>query len=186
MQLRVTIPTEVLNPAYDRKKKAQALQAGQDYNETQFITVPAGTVLDIDCARNLKLLVHAGQGEPFDDEARSLVPEFNGMSQEYLESRRDQLLCGHTTGNPKHDRSDVINPEAFNRIRDRLRRHNIKPESEEPVHVMQAGLKLTNEKLKDNANASIQSTGTHATQAKAVPTGTDSGSGDSNSKPDGK
>jgi len=185
MQLRVTIPTEVLNPAFDKNKRTQARLQKQPYTEPQFIEVPAGTVLDIDSAQNLQLLVHAGQGEPADDEAKAVVPEFNSVSQEFLEARRDQLLSGHTTGNPKHDQSIVIDPEAFARIRERLKKHGVKPESEQPVHILQAGLKLT-QKLKDNANESIQSAGVAEEEPATIPTGHDPRSDDSDSEPDGE
>lgn len=185
MQILFTIPTEVLNPAFDKRKQNQARQAGQPYTETKFIKVPPGTVWDVDSAQNLQLLVHAGQGEPFDAEAKAVVPEFNPVSQEFLEARRDQLLCGHTTGMPKHDQSIVIDPEAFSRIRERLRKHDVEPESEQPVHVLQAGLALCN-KLKDNANESIRPATTPAANTTQVSTGEDSGSRDSDSKPDGE
>lgn len=182
MQIRTTIPARIVNPAFDRAKQASV---GKLYTEPPFITVPIGTVLDIDTAKNLKFLVHGGQGEPFDDEAQAVVPEFNPVSREFLEARRDQLLCGHTTGNPEFDSNDGP-PEVVARIRDRLQRYNVQPESESPLHIMQAGLKLMNEKLKDNANESIRPATTPAAQATQVSTGEDSRSGDPDSEPDGE
>lgn len=185
MKLRYTLPAKIVNPAFDRKKMAHSLKAGVPYDEPRFITVPVGTVVDVDTARNMRFLVHGGQGEPFDDEAKAAVPEWNAISQEFLEARRDQLLCGHTSGDPDCDSNDGP-PEVVARIRERLRKYDVEPKSEQPLHIMQAGLKLTNDKLKANANDSIRPETTPAEKPATVQTGQDSGLGNSDSEPDGE
>jgi len=185
MKLRYTLPAKIVNPAFNRTKQAQCLKTGVSYDEPRFITVPVGTVVDVDTAKNMRFLVHGGQGEPFDDEAKAAVPEWNAVSQEFLEARRDQLLCGHTSGDADCDSNDGP-PEVVARIRERLRKHGVEPESEQPLHIMQAGLKLMNTKLKDNANESIRPATTPTAQPATVPPGQDSGSGDSDSQPDGE
>lgn len=184
MQLQVSIPTQVLNPAFDRRKRQQARLKKQPYTEPKFITVPTGTVLDIDCAESLAHLVHCGQGTPFDEEAKAAVPEFNATSQEFLEARRDQLLCGHMTGDTRYDSSEG-DPQAVSRMAERLKKHKVKPESQQPVHIMQAHLKLI-EKLRGNANATVRPTIPAAAQSATLQAGQDSGSGDSDSKSDGQ
>lgn len=139
---------------------------------------PAGWLIDDpDCY----LLVRNGVAEPADEECELKCESFwNRDSKDFLQANYDQACCAHTTGNSLYD-SDTGEPESLERMKTRLKKHNVTFKSNDPPEVMKKHLKLV-KKLKVKANERLERDAKRKMSAKIQNTDAPgSGSGDQDS-----